>query len=160
MGTDIQEVIINPYDPIRKMIRPGGRVTRAEMDLLANGIAPSRVGPKNVQFQLKANERVAIGLPAHPPSPAVEDLLKKGATAFPEICELYLFQMARQSGTSHTVIGIGLSADVSGERTEEIVGSMGKSIQPELKPGQSLDFVFLRGSMRDQVRKLGKQIFP
>jgi len=34
MGTDIQEVAINPFDPIRKMIRPGGRVTRPEIDLL------------------------------------------------------------------------------------------------------------------------------
>jgi len=34
MGTDIQEVAINPFDRSRKMIRPGGRVTRAELERL------------------------------------------------------------------------------------------------------------------------------
>lgn len=160
MRTDIQVVVINPFDPIRKMIRPGGRVTRAEIDLLANGVMPSQIGPKNAQFQLKANEKVAIGLPAVPPSPAAESLLRSAASACPEVGELYLFQMATQSGSSHTVIGIGLSVVVSAKRREEIVNSMGKSVVSELKAGQSLDFMFLSGSMGDQVRKLGRRIFP
>jgi hypothetical protein len=159
MGTDIQEVVLNPFDPIRKMIRPGGRVTRPEIDLLAKGIVPSRIGRTSVEFQLKANEKVAIGLPAQPPSPAVEELLQDRAKALPEVAELYLFQMATQSGSSHTVIGIGLSSNVAQERQEEIARSMGTSIQLELQSGQSLDFVFLRGSLADQVRKLGKQLF-
>jgi hypothetical protein len=48
MDTDIQQVLINPYDPRRKMIRPGGAVTRVEMDLLARGIIPTRIGSKGV----------------------------------------------------------------------------------------------------------------
>jgi hypothetical protein len=30
---DIQRVVINPFDPIRKMIRPEGRITRAEFEV-------------------------------------------------------------------------------------------------------------------------------
>jgi type III secretion system (T3SS) SseB-like protein len=160
MGTDIQEVVINPFDPIRKMIRPGGRVTRAEIDLLAKGVVPSRIGPTNVEFQLKASDKVAIGLPAQPPSPRVEDLLQNRATSLPEVAELYLFQMATESGSSHTVIGIGLSTKVPKEREREIVNTMGSCVRPELEPGESLDFLFLHGPMGDQVRRLGKQVFP
>jgi hypothetical protein len=159
MGTDIQEVAINPFDPSRKMIRPGGRVTRAELELLAKGIVPGSPESKIAQVQLKANEKVLIGRPAHPPSPAVEELLRSTAASFSSIGELYLFQMATQAGSSHTVIGINLSEDVSREQQDEIARSLGASVQAELKTGQSMDFMFLRGAMRDQIRKLGAVIF-
>jgi hypothetical protein len=159
MGTDIQEVAINPFDPTRKMIRPGGRVTRAELELLANGIVPGSPASKTVQFQLKANEKVLIGRPANPPSPAVQELLRSKAASFASIGELYVFQMATQAGSRHTVVGINLSEDVSREQQEEIARSLGASVQAELKGGQSLDFMFLRGAMRDQIRGLGGVIF-
>jgi hypothetical protein len=159
MGTDIQEVAINPFDPIRKMMRPGGRVTRPEIDLLSKGLLPSRVGPKDVQFQLKANEKVFIGRPAHPPSQAIEELLRSKAASLPAIAELYIFQMATQAGSSHTVVGIDVSENLARGEQDEIARSMGVAIRPELKPGQSLDFLFLRGPMRDQVRALGAPIF-
>ncbi len=159
MGTDIQAVLINPFDPIRKMIRPGGRVTRAEMEVLATGIVPNFTGSKTAQFQLKANEKVFIGRPVHPPSQAMEELLKKEADSFPAIVELFVFQMATQAGSSHTVIGINLSEDIARNRQDEIAKSMSMAVQPELKHDQSLDFMFLRGPMRDQVRALGSLIF-
>lgn len=159
MGTDIQEVAINPFDPARKMIRPGGRVTRAELELLANGFVPGAPASKPAQLQLKANEKVLIGRPATPPSAAVEELLRSKAATFASIAELYVFQMATQAGSRHTVIGISLSEDIPREQQDEIARSLGASVQPELKGGQSLDFMFLRGAMREQIRKLGALIF-
>jgi len=158
MGTDIQEVAINPFDPGQKMIRPGGRVTRAELELLAKGIVPGSAESKTVQFQLRANEKVLLGRPANPPSPAVEKLLRSAAASFPSIGELYVFQMA-QAGASHTVIGIDLSEDVSGEQQDEIARGLGASVHAELKAGPSLNFMFLRGALREQIRKLGGVIF-
>ena len=159
IGTDIQEVAINPFDPVRKMIRPGGRVTRAELELLANGIVPGSPASKTIQLPLKANEKVLIGRPTKPPSPAVEELLRSKAASFSSIGELYVFQMATQAGSSHTVIGINLREDVSREQQDEIARSMGASVQAELKGGQSLDFMFLRGAMLEQIRALGGLIF-
>ncbi|MGD0568847.1 MAG: SseB family protein [Candidatus Sulfotelmatobacter sp.] len=159
MGTDIQAVVINPFDPIRKMIRPGGRVTRPELELLSKGLLPGPAGPRVAQFQINAGEKVAMGRPARPPSSAIEELLRSQATSFPAIAELYVFQIATQASSSHTVIGISLSEDLGGDQQEEIVRRMGISVRPELEPNQSLDFMFLRGSARDQVRALGTLIF-
>jgi hypothetical protein len=159
MGTDIQEVAINPFDPVRKMIRPGGRVTRTELELLANGFIPGSPASKAAQLQLKANEKVLIGRPANPPSPVVEALLKSKAASFAPIAELYVFQMATQAGSRHTVIGINLSEDVPRAHQDEIAGSLAASVQPEMKTGQPLDFMFLRGTMREQIRTLGAVIF-
>jgi hypothetical protein len=152
MGTDIQAVVINPFDPIRKMIRPGGRVNRSELDLLSQGIVPSPIGPKNVQFQMKAGEQVFIGRPTNPPSPAIEELLRNKAASLPAIAELYVFQMATKAGSSHTVIGIDVSGDVPRNQQDEIAHGLGTCVRSELKANQSLDFMFLNGSLRDQVR--------
>src|SRR5882724_9388865 len=43
VSTDVENIVINPYeidDPSSKMIRPGGRVTRWEFELLAEGVLP------------------------------------------------------------------------------------------------------------------------
>jgi hypothetical protein len=159
MGTDIQEIVMNPFDPIRKMIRPGGRISRAEFELLSNGLAPTRVGPKGVQFQLKPNEEVFIGIPAESLSSEVEELLRNKAVGLPEINELYLFQMATQAGSSHTVIGLQLGKLISKEQEEKLARSLGDSIQSKLAGGRSLDFVILRGTIGDQVRSCGALIF-
>lgn len=159
MRMDIQQVVINPFDPIRKMIRPGGRVTRAEAELLANGALPTRVGPTNSQFQLRPSEIVAIGLPANPPNPTIEEQLRHCASTLPEVAELYLCQMATERGGSHTVIGIVADSKASRERENEIVDGLGRSVQKELKRGQALDFLFLRGDLRTQVRERGKRLF-
>lgn len=61
MGTDIQQIVINPFDPIRKMIRPGGRVARWEADLLSKGLIPAgKTLGHGTQFQCRAGE-VVIG---------------------------------------------------------------------------------------------------
>jgi hypothetical protein len=159
MESDVQGIVINLFDPVRKMNRPGGGVTRVELELLSKGLIPTHIDPRGVQFQLKANEKVFLGRPAHPPSAAIEELLRGTAASFPSIAELYVFQMATQAGSSHTVVGINLSHDVARDQQDEIAKSMSMSVQPEIKPGQPLDFMFLRGSTLDQVRGAGTLIF-
>jgi hypothetical protein len=66
--------------------------------------------------------------------------------------------MATQAGSSHTVIGINLSENAARDQ-DQIAKSLGTSVQAELKHGQSLDFMFLRGSTLDQVRAAGTLIF-
>jgi hypothetical protein len=158
MASDIQELAINPFDPSGKMIRPGGRVKRTEMELLADGIVPSFTGPKTAQFDLKAGQKVFIGLPANPPSPMIQQLLKNKADSLASIEELYVFQIATETGGSHTVIGI-VASGLAKAQVDEIAKSMQMSVRTELKTGQSLDFMFLSGSMRDQVKAFATPLF-
>jgi len=156
MGTDIQGITINPFDPIRKMIRPGGFVTRLELDLLARGSVPSGFGPSGVQYQLKAGQSIAIGLPAVHPGPDIEEALRIAALRNPEITELYLFQMATPEGSSQTVVGIQVDKIVP---EGPLVAKLIEAIRPILKEGQSLDFVFLRGKIGQDARAQGALIF-
>lgn len=157
LNTDIQDIVVNPFDPIRKMIRPGGRIKRGEIEQLAKGNVPANA--RNQQFRLQANEQVFIGRPANPPSPAIQEALRIKASGIPAIAELHFFQMATKQGRSSTVIGITLSADVPENRRQEITQELGASFKSEMKPGEFLDFMSLSGSFGEQIRNLGGLIF-
>jgi len=157
LSTDIQGVLINPFDTTRKTIRPGGQVTRRELEQLATGAVPIN---KDIQeMRLKAQEKVALGLPANPPSTAIQEILRNKAQETPPIAELYFFQMARSQNQSGTVIGILLSENAGEKQRDEIIQTLVTAIKPELKSGQFLDFMFLQGPFGEQIRKIGKLIF-
>lgn len=157
LGTNIQDLLINPVGPDQKMIRPGGRVKRAEIEQLANGAIPG--GDRLQQMQFKAEEQVFIGLPANSPSDAVQQALRDKAAEMSTIAALYFFQMARKDGESNTVIGIDLNATAVEEQQPEIAKTIGEAVRQKLKPNERLDFMFLRGSFGEQIRKIGKMIF-
>lgn len=159
MGSDIQQVMINPFDPIRRMIRPGGFVTRVEMDLLVKSLVPTRLGRRGVEFQLRPDQELFIGVPASRPSPEVEEGLRIVAVESPEIAGLYLFQMATSEGTSQKVIGIQIDKLVPREHEGKLAAKLGEAIQPRLEEGQSLDFLILRGKFGEDVRSRGVLIF-
>ncbi len=156
LDKEAQDILINPFDPIRKMIRAGGRVTRREIELLAQGVAPTNTG--NQQLQFKQDEKVLIGLPANPPSAAVQESLRNKASEHAEVADVYFFQMVRGSSPS-TVIGVGLGQNVSEDRKQQIMQSLGSAIRGQLPPGQFLDFMFLQGGFGDHIRKIGGLIF-
>jgi hypothetical protein len=159
LTTDIQAIIVNPFDPIRKMIRPGGRVTRSEIEILARGVAPTEIGHNTAEFRLNAGERFFFGLPANPPSDVIQELLRKEASAFPAIAELYYFQMATERGGSHTVIGIDLGGTLTRTQQQGTIRSLGETVRTTLKSTESLDFMFLSGSFGNQVREKGVSFF-
>jgi SseB protein N-terminal domain/SseB protein C-terminal domain len=154
--TDIHELVLNPFDPIRKMIRPGGRVKRAEFEVLANGQIPSDLGHQ--QIRINAEEKVLVGLPANPPSAAIQELLRGRAMDISAVSELYFFQMARGQ-SSNTVIGIGLAHEVDDKAKQEIAQALGTAIQHHIEPGKPLDLMFLNGPFGEHIRKIGGVIF-
>jgi hypothetical protein len=156
LGTDIQDVLINPFDPIRKMIRPGGRVKRGELEILAAGQIPAAVGLQTTP--IKQEEKVLVGLPANPPSPEIQELLRGKAWQIPAVSELYFFQMARGQ-SSNTVIGVGLTHEADEAQKQEIARALGSVIRRELTPGQLLDFIFLSEPLGEQIRKIGGLVF-
>jgi len=159
LTTDIQAIIINPFDPIRKMIRPGGRMTRSEIEILAKGVVPTQIGNNTAEFRLNAGEKIFFGLPANPPSDAIQELLRKEASAFPAVSELFYFQMATERGGSHTVIGIDLGGTLTRTQQQGMIRSLGETVRTTLKSTESLDFMFLSGGFGNQIREKGVSFF-
>jgi hypothetical protein len=155
-----KEIGVNPFDPIRKMVRPAGRITRAEFAALAQGAIPA---PTNtgVEFKLHAGQQVAIGVPAKKPRAEVLERLSEMAASMAEVKELYLFQLAAQADgawSSHTVIGVNLAGAVSEDQKKQIVQGLGRSVQGKLDPGESLDFTVISNNS-EQIKKSAILVF-
>jgi hypothetical protein len=162
IGTNIQQIVINPFDPVRKMIRPGGEITRSEFELLSRGVVPECAARKNAQVKAKPGQQVVIGIPAEDLRDDVKVGLRILAASIPEIEELYLFQMATQNGkewSTHEVIGIQFDGYPTDRRANEIVEQVGNGIQAKLEKSESLDFVALSGDFGAKVRSDTTLIF-
>src|SRR5215470_4048590 len=96
LSSDIDHIAINLYDPTRKMIRPGGTVTRQEFQLLAEGRLPAGVVGPAISFELKEGEQIFVGVPAKEPAPEIIQALQSAAKTVENITALYLAQIAAQ----------------------------------------------------------------
>jgi len=160
IATNVQEILVNPFDPIRKMVRPSGRIKRAEFAALAQGAIPAAEN-LDVGLKLHPGQQIAIGIPAKKPNPAVLDSLSAIANSRAEVKELYLFQLAAQANgawSSHTVIGVNLFGTVSEGQWKQIVQELGHGVQGKLGSGESLDFMMLSNNL-EQVRKNAVLVF-
>ena len=152
LNMEIEGVIINPFDPIRKMIRPGGFVNRAELELLSKQLVPSHIEPHGVEFQLNTGEEVMIGAPTVSPNQRVIEALRAAAAERTAIAELYLFQMAT-TNSSQTVIGIKPDRKMSDRGSDDLLPrALGNAIQTSLGEGQILDFMVLSGQLEEQIK--------
>jgi len=78
---------------------------------------------------------------------------------FPAIAALYCSQMATEGGSSHSVIGIDLGGTLTAKQRKGLVRSLAQAIRSELKETESIDFMFLDGSIGEQIRTSGIPIF-
>ncbi len=147
--TDVQEVLVNPFDPIRKMLRPAGRITRVEFEALAQGTIPAPT-KRGKELHLRPGQQIAIGVPAKKPKAEILESLSAIANSMHEVKRLYLFQLAARADgawSSHTVIGIDLLGAVSEDMRKQIVHGLGRSVQDKLGPGESLDFMVISNTL-------------
>lgn len=158
-GTEISAIVINPFDPIRKMLRPGGRLTRFEFEALAEGIVPGRPDASGaVHLTFAEGKPVLIGQPATPPSAQVLEAVTAAGRSTPEIKELYLFQMSAAEGDSHTVVGIDWERRPEEPRVKRILEALASEVHPLLTGGNCLDFMVLEGSLGEAIRKCGRKL--
>jgi hypothetical protein len=158
-GTEISAIVINPFDPIRKMLRPGGRLTRFEFEALAEGIIPGRPDRAGaVHMTFAQGKPVLIGQPADPPSAEILEAVTATGRSAPEIKELYLFQMSAAEGESHTVVGIDWDYHPEEPRVRKILDALARAVHPLLTGGNYLDFMVVDGSLGEAIRKCGKRL--
>ena len=93
LDTYADRIVINPFDPIRKMIRPGGTVTRQEFQRLAENQIPSGAVGNAIAFRLEPGQRFAIGIPAREPKAELLDALVCTAKTIDSVVSLYLAQI-------------------------------------------------------------------
>jgi SseB protein N-terminal domain/SseB protein C-terminal domain len=158
-GTEISAILINPFDPIRKMLRPGGRIARFEFEALAEGIVPGRLDSSGALHMTFAEGKTPhIGSPAKPlPGNILDALVTTGRRAA-AIKELYLFEMGSESGDAHAAIGIDLSRPLEAAELRQVLRNLADIVHPLLAGRNYLDFMVLSDSLGEEIRKVGKKL--
>jgi SseB protein N-terminal domain/SseB protein C-terminal domain len=158
-GTEISAILINPFDPIRKMLRPGGRLARFEFEALAEGILPGRPDASGAMHMTLAEGKTAqIGPPATQLPPNILDALVATGRRAAEIKELYLFDMASESGDGHAVIGIDLTRRLDAAEMQQVLKGLAEAVHPLLLGRKYLDFMVLNNALGDDIRKVGRRL--
>ena len=154
-------VVINPFDPIRKMIRPMLIITRPECEVLALGLVPRTLPSGLVGCQLPAGmgRSGSIQPPNQTLPPALEEVLHRSAESVPEIATLYVFSFAHTHGSPQLTVGLGLDRNVAKERVRLIVENLWSAAAPRLGELKTLDFIVLAGQDVAQVEAAGNKIY-
>lgn len=160
LGTEADEIRVNLFDPRRKMIRPGGTLTRREFQSLADGRIPESEGSARITFQ--QGQKIFIGVPAEQPTQEVVDKLVSTASSLPSINALFLFQVAwqqKEKWNTQRLIGIQLLEDLDASQKGEIIRQLAQSVRSLPPRGVSLDFMVLEDGWEQQAVASGKLLY-
>lgn len=155
----VGEVLVNAFDPIRKPIRPGGNVTRREFEALAQGMVPKRsVDGKAQVLTVNKPVQVQIGNCKAPVTVEIKTRLQEAAGQFPELSKVYRYRMRYvETGTESEVFGLVCNAQ--GERFQQIVSTLGSTIQPLLAADNYVDFTQLRADQLPAIQKHAEVVY-
>jgi hypothetical protein len=158
--TEADEIAVNPFRPGEKMIRPHGRITRTEFQVLAEGLIPEPHSQgKTMKVTTVKPQRVLVGMPAEMPRKEVFDALHSAAESQPAIRALYFCQIKFAEGAPHRAVAIDFLPGTSPEDADAGVHALGSAIQPLLPRGELFDFFHSGTTLADAIMKQGKKIY-
>lgn len=161
IGTlSFDEVIINPFDPVRKMLRPGGVLRRFEFVALAEGFIPGRpdASGAGIPMTLPQGHEATIGVVVEPPRELVLSSVLASARTMTIIKELYLFQMTTDNTKGRVIVGVDLNRKVDQELKQEIVRTLAATTHQLLEKGEYLDFMVMDSLLASTIRQRGKRL--
>lgn len=145
-----QEIIINPFDPRRKMIRPGGRVTRREFESLAKGVVPE---PKPAMRTVRApaGTRLMFRKPNQVFAEDVMERLKQALAKIDGVRSAFLLTVAYGDEQPHGAIGLQLAKPMAEEHLRFLAKVMLEIARPSLKQKEPFDLIPLDAQFYEDV---------
>jgi hypothetical protein len=157
--TDVQGVLLNLHDPQQTPLRPGGRITRFEIENLAQGMVPQKPDQTGrVDMAIDPNAEIRVAASEQPPSAEILDALRAIAMGMVDVKEMYLVELAFEREQPHNAIGIDLFDRVSNERWEVITKQLAESVNQLLPPNTYLEFVAVEGALGGAIQRQGKPL--
>jgi SseB protein N-terminal domain/SseB protein C-terminal domain len=157
--TDVSGVLINFHDHEQTALRPGGRLTRFEIEALAQGIVPARPDESGrVEMTVSADSTIEVNVANELPSQQVLDALSAAGRTMPDIKQLYVVELTFEGEEPHNVIGVELLDAVANERWQAITRGLADSVNKLLKSGSFLEFVRVEGALGEAIQRKGKPL--
>lgn len=147
-----QEVIINPFDPRRKMVRPGGRVTRHEFEALAKGEIPepqpavATVRPRaGTKLRFK---KASVDLPE-----GAITQISKILVSFEEVQSAFLLNIAYGDERPHRAVAIESSRQVPETRQRMLATHILEIVRSSLQDNEAFDLLPMSTDLSRIVRQ-------
>jgi hypothetical protein len=157
--TDVSGVLLNFHEPGKLPLRPGGRLTRFEIEALAQGAIPSRPDETGrVEMTVSGDVTIKVNVPSDSTSQQVVDALRAVSSAMLEIKQLYLVELAFEGEEPHNAIGIELFQPVMNDRWQAITKSLSERVRPLLEGSSYLEFVRVEGALGGAIQRKGKEL--
>lgn len=151
-----EEIVINPYepaDPGSKMIRPGGRVTRCELEALAHGVIP-----QESQAPGAGAQPVLLATPKDMPPPELFQAITAAAERLPAVYGLYFSQVMQSNGDSQGVVAVEFVPG-SGDKLEQLaLARLGEAASGSAG-GEALGFVAASTEMGRAIAGSGTSFY-
>jgi hypothetical protein len=155
----VDDVLVNPFDPVRKPIRPGGIVTRREFEALAQGLIPQRTPDgKGQVLTVQKPTQIQIGRCKTPISSEIKSQLVATAAKLPEVEKIFRYQVRFVDTGAQSEV-IGLVCSVKPDRFQQIATSLMSSIQPLIAPGHYIDLTVVRPGDMPLMQKHGEVVY-
>ena len=160
-GTQAEEIVINPYeidDPNSRMIRPGGRVKRWELEELAQGNLPLTPTHEGAEMQ-PASQSVLVTMPAQMPAAEVFDAMSAAARKLPYVVALYFAQVIYPDGEPHWTIAVEFDAGSSPKRDKAAMSALVKEARRVFPRTVTSDLVPASTALGQSVTATGKKFY-
>ncbi|PYU32564.1 MAG: hypothetical protein DMG31_10415 [Acidobacteria bacterium] len=149
-----QAVVINPFDPRRKMLRPGGRVTRHGFESLAKGVLPEP-RPAMRTVRPAAGTRLIFGKPKKVFADDLIERVKQVLAKVDGVQSAFLLAVAYGDEQPHGAIAVRLAKPLTEERLRLLAKLVLEIIRPSLKDKEPFDLIPLDAEFyEDVVRKI------
>ena len=145
-----QEIVINPFDPRRKMLRPGGRVTRREFESLAKGVPPEPT-PAMCTVQPPAGTRLMFGQPKQVFGADVMERVKHAFAEVDEVRSAFLLMVAYGNERPHRAIAVHLAKPLAEEFLQSLAKIVFEIIRPSLAEKEPFDLIPLNDKFYEDV---------
>jgi hypothetical protein len=155
----VEEVVVNPFDPIRKPIRAGGNLTRREFEALAQGMVPQFTQDGTGQvLTIQKPTQVQIGGCKAPASEELKTKLCATAAKYPELEKIFRYRMMYVE--TETVSDVyGLVCSLEDEPFHAMTRDLMSSIQPFVPQNEYVDFTVVDASRMELMQKHGEVIY-
>jgi hypothetical protein len=163
VATETEDIVINPYeieDPVSKMIRPGGRVTRWEFELLAQGRIPqpelegNDAEAEEGEAGVKDSQPVLLSTPSNMPPRELFDALITAAKNIPAVRAMYFSQVTDVHGESRRSVAVDFAPGTNDEMIAQNLKELGKKAQ-----GESLDFLATSTDLGRAITTTGQKFY-
>ena len=160
-STEAEEIVINPYDsgdPNSKMIRPGGRVTRWELEALAQGDIPQNQAEGHAAMH-DSPQSVLVTMPTQMPAAEVFDALGATARKHSDVVALYFAQVIYPDGEPHWTVAVEFTLVSSRKQINHAMAALTKEAQRVFPTTMTADLLLASSALGQSITTTGKKFY-